>query len=383
MSPHVIVWDIETVPDLKGYAAAHGFQGKNDADVRSELGNKFPKHIYHSIICIGALVARRQSEHWQVDALGCPNVSERTEKELISSFVAKIAELSPQLVTFNGSSFDLPVLRYRAMVNGVSAPGLSSRPYFNRYTEDAVDLCDVLSSFSPHTKASLHELCRVMGLPGKPEGLDGSDVEQYFSEGRIKEIADYCESDVVNTYRVWLRYELFRGRLSEEAFRASEESLHEFIRTRGNLKPHLTDLITSPDIVQQSQAIDAISSQVARPDYITWSSPMMTYVAHIGGEAVLAFRAEDQDQANEMIKNHEGVRSDLRVLVDENGKPLWDGKSAIDVWEATPAQHAEWEQSRDQAISDGEIDLDAGDNPAEWNVYLVTHPGKKKAQRNL
>ena len=68
--------------------------------------------------------------------------------------------------------------------------------------------------------------------------------------------------------------------------------------------------------------------------------------------------------------------------MNENGKPLWDGKSAIDVWEATPAQHAEWEQSRDQAISDGEIDLDAGDNPDEWNVYLVTHPGKKKVQGN-
>jgi 3'-5' exonuclease len=73
--------------------------------------------------------------------------------------------------------------------------------------------------------------------------MDGSDVEKYFSEGRIKEIADYCESDVVNTYRVWLRYELFRGRLSEETFQASEANLHEFIRTRGNAKPHLAELV--------------------------------------------------------------------------------------------------------------------------------------------
>src|SRR5262249_34752636 len=82
----------------------------------------------------------------------------------------KIAELSPRLVTFNGHSFDLPVLRYRAMVLGVSAPGLSVRPYFHRYSEDAVDLCDVFSSFSPQGKASLHEISRVMGLPGKPRG---------------------------------------------------------------------------------------------------------------------------------------------------------------------------------------------------------------------
>jgi hypothetical protein len=77
-----------------------------------------------------------------------------------------------------------------------------------------------------------------------------------------------------------------------------------------------------------------------------------------------------------MIDDHEGdVRSDLHVLVGPDDKPLWDGKSAIDVQEATAAQHAEWEQSRDQAISDGEIDLDAGDNPDEWNVYLTGASG--------
>jgi predicted PolB exonuclease-like 3'-5' exonuclease len=78
------------------------------------------------------------------------------------------------LVTFNGSSFDLPVLRYRAMINRVSAPGLAARNYFNRYTDDALDLCDALSSFAPRAKVSLHELCRVLGLPGKPDGIDGS-----------------------------------------------------------------------------------------------------------------------------------------------------------------------------------------------------------------
>jgi 3'-5' exonuclease len=112
-------------------------------------------------------------------------------------------------VTFNGNSFDLPVLRYRAMIHGVSAPGLAARLYFNRYTEDAVDLCDILSSFAPHTKASLNELSKIMGMPGKPEGIDGNEVERYFLEGKIKEIADYCGTDVVNTYEVWLRYELF------------------------------------------------------------------------------------------------------------------------------------------------------------------------------
>jgi hypothetical protein len=77
-----------------------------------------------------------------------------------------------------------------------------------------------------------------MSLPGKPEGIDGSEVERYFLERRIKEIADYCGTDVVNTYRVWLRYELFRGRLGESEHQASERSLADFIRGRVNTALH-------------------------------------------------------------------------------------------------------------------------------------------------
>jgi 3'-5' exonuclease len=153
MTGNVIVWDIETVPDLRGFAAAKGLIGKPDDDVRAEMGDKFPKLIYHAVVCIGALVAQRRDEHWEVSAVGAPNVGERSEREIISAFVNRIADLAPQLITFNGSSFDLPVLRYRAMVCGVAAPGLALRPYFNRYAEDAIDLCDVLSSFSPQNKA--------------------------------------------------------------------------------------------------------------------------------------------------------------------------------------------------------------------------------------
>jgi predicted PolB exonuclease-like 3'-5' exonuclease len=150
--------------------------------------------------------------------------------------------LVPSVRGANG--FDLPVLRYRAMVHAIPAIGLASRPYFHRYSDDAIDLCDVLASYSSQAKVSLHELCKVMGLLGKPNGISGADVDGYHREGRIREIADYCESDdVVNTYRVWLRYELFRGGLSYEGFRKSEDNLMQFINMRGNTKPHLAELV--------------------------------------------------------------------------------------------------------------------------------------------
>ena len=82
-----------------------------------------------------------------------------------------------------------------------------------------------------------------MGLPGKPDGMTGAEVEKYYRDGHIREIAEYCESDVLNTYRVWLRYELFRGRLSDAEFRTSEAKLADFVKARGNTKPHLTGLM--------------------------------------------------------------------------------------------------------------------------------------------
>jgi len=239
MTQNIIVWDIESVPDLKRFSLANDLIGKSDEEIREQLGDKFPKHIFHSIVCIGALVAHRETTHWKVEVIGAPHIGDRTEKELIQAFVDRIAELKPQLITFNGNSFDLPVLRYRAMMHEVSAAGLSARPYFNRYSEDAIDLLDVLSSFSPNAKASLNEISRAMGLPGKPDDMKGSEVEGFFLQGRIKEIANYCETDIVNTYRVWLRHELFRGKLTEAEYRASEADLSGFIKARAESKPHL------------------------------------------------------------------------------------------------------------------------------------------------
>ena len=186
--------------------------------------NAFLKLPYHSIICIGALAAFRTDAGWEIDALAAQTVERQSERQLIQSFVDFVGEHQPQMVTFNGHSFDLPVLRYRAMVHGISAPGLQSRSYYHRFTEDHVDICDILSSFTYSGRAKLDEISRVMGLPGKPGGIDGSQVQSYYESGRIEEIADYCLSDVTATYRIWLRYELFRGRLTREEFDFSDSA---------------------------------------------------------------------------------------------------------------------------------------------------------------
>jgi 3'-5' exonuclease len=228
LAKYVMAFDLETVPDLAGYARANGIPG-SDEEIAAAMGNRFPKHIYHSIICIGTLEAHRDDDGaWKVDACGAPHVGDSDEKQLIRSFVERVSELRPVLVSFNGNSFDLPVLRYRAMVHGLAAPGLNARKYFNRYGDDAVDLCDLLSSYSPTSRTTLNEFAKIIGLPGKPDDIDGSLVSEYFKAGRIREIADYCKGDVLNTFRLWLRYELFWGMLNEDEFEQSERNLSPY-----------------------------------------------------------------------------------------------------------------------------------------------------------
>src|SRR4051794_34180462 len=240
---HVLVWDLETVPDLPCVARVNGLDGSDEEAVREKLGDKFPKHIFHQIVCIGALIAERVEGVWIVRSLGAPNISERSEAELIQSFVDRIAEFRPQLVGFNTGGFDLPVLRYRAMINRVDAPGLSLRSYFHRYTEDALDLCDALASYGPNGKVSLNDLCRALGFPGKPDDIDGSEVERYVREGLIQRVSEYCELDVASTFRAFLVFDLFRGRLSRPEFEASEDNLLGFLQERLPSKPHLGHLI--------------------------------------------------------------------------------------------------------------------------------------------
>ena len=235
----IIAWDLETIVDLPAVARMLDLGATTETEVRDALGPGFPKHPLHKIVCIGALVASRQPDGWRVDALGAPHIGERTEAELISSFAERVGQLRPQLVTWKGHSFDLPVLRYRAMVNRVAAEGLQVRQYFHRYTEDALDLCDVLGSYVPGGKVKLDEVSKILGLTGKPEGVDGSRVEEMVLAGQIEEVARYCESDVLNTYRVWLVYELFRGSITAEQLSWSEGQIREFVANRKTANPHL------------------------------------------------------------------------------------------------------------------------------------------------
>jgi predicted PolB exonuclease-like 3'-5' exonuclease len=255
MTDHVLVFDIETVRDIGAAARVLGLEGQAEAAVRQALGAEFPKLPLHKIACIGSLVAARGENGWQVKEVAALHIGEHPEQELIAAFAGKVASLKPLLVTFNGATFDLPVLRYRAMVHRISAPGLNARNYFARQSDAALDLCETLASFDQRAKVKLDLLCKTLGFPGKPGGIDGSQVETYVAEGRIAEVAAYCETDVINTYRAWLTYELFHGRLAHETWVASEDNLRDFLSALPE-KPHLGRMFS--DTVAEPRPAEAL-----------------------------------------------------------------------------------------------------------------------------
>lgn len=102
-----------------------------------------------------------------MDALGAQTAPNQSERELIQSFVDFVGDHQPQMVTFNGHSFDLPVLRYRAMIHSISAPGMQRRPYYHRFADDHVDICDVLSAYSYGRKGQIGRNVTSYGLAGE------------------------------------------------------------------------------------------------------------------------------------------------------------------------------------------------------------------------
>ena len=230
MTP-VLAFDIETVPDVEGIRRLRGLEaGISDKEVaemafqlrRQVTGNDFLPLHQHRVIAISC--ALRDRESFRVWSLGTGTES---EGELIQRFFDGIDKYTPQLVSWNGGGFDLPVLHYRGLIHGVAAHrywdmGEEDRDfkwnnYISRYHSRHLDLMDLLALYQPRANAPLGELAQLMGFPGKL-GMDGSGVWDAYQNGRIEDIRRYCETDVVNTYLVYLRFQMMRGAATREHY---------------------------------------------------------------------------------------------------------------------------------------------------------------------
>ena len=234
MTP-VLVFDIETVPDVPGFRRLHELDpALSDTEVaelafqkrRAQNGTDFlPLHLQRVVVISCVLRTRDAFKVWSLSE------PEYGEGAIIQRFFDGVEKFTPQIVSWNGGGFDLPVLHYRGLIHGVAAPRYwdlgdgdyaDSRDfkwnnYISRYHSRHLDLMDVLAMYQARANAPLDELAKLMGFPGKL-GMDGSKVWEAWMNGEIAGIRDYCETDVVNTYLVSLGYRKMRGELSPEQF---------------------------------------------------------------------------------------------------------------------------------------------------------------------
>lgn len=217
----LLIFDLETTPDYQAIARAKGLPPNDLSAAKAALAGDFPKHAFHKIVVIGYMVVVPGERRYEIAEFGADHCGDMSEKTMLDRFMRRVEIHSPILVTFNGSSFDMPVLRYRAMVNGVSGQRLTIGKAFHRYERSHIDLCDELASFDARAKMKLNEVCAALDLPGKTDGMDGGLVEDYVEAGRIAEVAEYCKDDVAATYRVWLALTRFNKGTADETYRAN------------------------------------------------------------------------------------------------------------------------------------------------------------------
>jgi len=253
---NIFVFDIETIPDVEGGRRLYNLEGLSDKEVgtimfhkrRQETGtSEFLRHHLHRVIAISVVL--RQGNRFKVWSLGS---AESSESELIQRFFDGIDRYRPTMVSWNGSGFDLPVLHYRAMRHAVVAPrywdvGEDDRDfkwnnYISRYHWRHTDLMDVLAAYQPRANVPLDEMATLIGLPGKM-GMSGAKVWDSYLEGDVDGIRNYCETDVLNTYLVYLRFELIRGHLSEVQYKQECELVVESLKAEN--KPHLTEFLNA------------------------------------------------------------------------------------------------------------------------------------------
>ena len=271
MSWPVLVFDIETIPDLDGLlslrpdlapatpsglpdqAAAVAIQPPNTSDLHAHTwaawqaerqalgkGDMAPLHLQR-VLCISCVFRN-------ADGLKVRSFVDRdgqSEGAVIQQFFSAIERHSPQLVSWNGGGFDLPVLHYRGLKHGVEAPRYwdmgdggdhDSREfkwnnYISRYHTRHLDLMDLLAMYQPKNNAPLDAIAKLCGFPGKL-GMDGSAVYPAWLRGETEAIRQYCETDVLNTYLMYCRFQKMRGGFTADEYQQEMTFVRQNLQAR-------------------------------------------------------------------------------------------------------------------------------------------------------
>jgi 3'-5' exonuclease len=260
---NLFVFDIETIPDTEAAKRLLDLETDDKNELREGLTqyhlkisdgkNSFLRQPFQKVVAISFLEAEivrdfSGQEFYQIKDIRSGGDLVSTEADLVRGFFAHLKKHVSRLVSFNGKNFDLPVLKYAAMKNEVEAGWLYKmgdkwNNYNQKYSLDwHCDLADAFSDFGASARVKMNELCAAFNLPGKI-GVDGSQVMQMFDDGKLQEIRNYCETDVINTYLLYLTYQHHNGSMSKDAFVKCRENLKEFLEKQSQNKPHFKEFL--------------------------------------------------------------------------------------------------------------------------------------------
>jgi predicted PolB exonuclease-like 3'-5' exonuclease len=247
MTP-ILVFDIETVPDAEGIGRVLGFGPElTDASVVEVRHAAAPPGLGDRATISSPRTSSASSRSRARCATTMRCASGRwarpadSEREIVQRFFDGVEKYKPQLVSWNGSTFDLPVLHYRAMIHKIPGccywdTGDNDREfkfnnYLSRFHARHTDVMDVLAGYQNRAWAPLDELARLCGFPGKL-GMDGSQVAAAFARGEIEAIRNYCETDVANTYLLYQRFQLVRGAIDATEYEREMTVFRAFLEAQ-------------------------------------------------------------------------------------------------------------------------------------------------------
>lgn len=229
---NVLVFALQTVPDIDGARRLYDLHGLSDDDVARavlhksrQLSNKesFPLHL-QKIAAISAVWS--SEERFTVWSLGS---RQSTEQDLLQRFYDGIDRYTPRLVSWGGNGFEMPVIHYRSMKYPLKAARyweigendsqFSQDNYLSRYHQRHIDLMDVLAAYRKDTVAGLDEIAMLCGLPGSlqqsPGKPDDASLEYDFTQ-----LCKRSENQVLNTYLLYLIWDRNRGNISLAEYQA-------------------------------------------------------------------------------------------------------------------------------------------------------------------
>lgn len=242
----IMVFDIETVADTDAARRIYPqLADLNDADAMSaltairiqEAGHDFMRLPLQRIVCISALYIKDGQL-----SLFSLTADKFSEKDILAKFFRAFSDIEklPQLISWNGSGFDIPVLIYRAMQYDLSSPWLFEEGeriknmrfdnYVNRFQTKHLDLMDRFSQYGASRREAMDVVASLYGLPGKTD-VDGSMVGDLVSNGEWQTLSIYCESDVMNTWLIYLRWLRLTGKLSSPSYTYWQQQSRDYLAT--------------------------------------------------------------------------------------------------------------------------------------------------------